>query len=365
MSYYKAALARIDQGRAGGNEGLPMGFSRLVEFVPNIQLGTYYLVGASTGVGKTALTDQAFIYEPFEHVMNLGEETDIVLDIDNFSFEIDIATKITKGVSRRLYQQYGIIADVNHILSRGKHRISQEVYDKTLEQRIYFEELEKRLQVFEMPQNPTGINKYLLHKAEQHGKTYYKEVHSLDDHGKPTTFQVFDRYVPHNPKRYHLAIIDHISLMKEERGYQLKENIDKMSQYFIQLRNNYRIIPVVVQQLNFDGYSSERGKQKKVTPTLADFGDSRYTTRDANFVLSLFKPMTLELPRFLEGPGHNGYDINRLKDNFRSLELLKGRDGGIGTRIGLQYVGAAGVLKELPRPAEMKEADYQRVLALR
>ncbi len=106
-------------------------------------------------------------------------------------------------------------------------------------------------------------------------------------------------------------------------------------------------------------------KLKKVTPTLADFGDSRYTTRDANIVLSLFSPYSMGLPKFMEGPDNQGYDINRLRDNFRSCEILKGRDGGIGTRVALQYVGAAGLMKELPRPSEMTEADYARVLALK
>ena len=365
MALFDNAIAGIEQGRAGGNEGLPMGFERLVQYVPNLQVGTYYLVGAGTGVGKTAFTDQAFMYEPFEHLMNLGEDTDIELDIDYFSYEIDSTVKVVKGISRRLYQKYGILADVNYILSKGKNRISDEVYKLTLEQREYFDHLEKHLHVFDMPENPTGVNKYLRAKSAKHGKEFFKEIDTVDESGKPIKKVVFDYYVPHNPKRYHLAVVDHVSLSKQEKGMNVKETIDKLSQYMIQWRNNYRGIPVMVQQLSFDSLSSDRAKLKKVTPTLADFGDSKYTTRDANVVLSLFSPMSAELPNFMSGPGHSGYDINRLKDNFRALEILKGRDGGIGTRIGLQYVGAAGVMKELPRAADMKEADYKRVLELK
>ena len=364
-SLFDNAMRAIDLGREGGNEGLPMGFERLVQYVPNLQRGTYYLMVAGTGVGKTACTDQAFMYEPFEYLMNLGEDTDIELDIDYFSFEIDSSVKITKGISRRLYQKYGIIADVNLILSKGKNRISQEIYDLVLEQRIYFEELEKRLHVFDMPENPTGVNKYLRAKSARHGKEHYKEVDTVDDAGQPCKRTVFSHYVPNNPKRYHLAIVDHASLSKQEKGMNVQDTIIKLSGYFTQWRNNYQGIPVLVQQLNFDQFSSDRAKLKKVTPTLGDLGDSKYTGRDCNVCMSLFSPMALELPKFMEGPGHNGYNINRMQDSFRSLEILKGRDGGIGTRIGLQYVGAAGVFKELPPPAHMTEADYKRVAELK
>ena len=37
-----------------------MGFNRLVEHIPNVQKGTYYLIGASTGCGKTSLVNDAF-----------------------------------------------------------------------------------------------------------------------------------------------------------------------------------------------------------------------------------------------------------------------------------------------------------------
>ncbi len=258
MSLFDKALRNIDQGRAGGNEGLPMGFSRLVQYVPNIQQGTYYLIGAGTGVGKTAFTDQAFMYEPFDYLMNLGEETDIELDIDYFSFEIDSTVKITKGISRRLYQKYGLIADVNYILSKGRNRISDEVYKQTLAERVYFEELEKRLTIFDIPENPTGINKYLRSKAAAHGKEHFKTVDTVGDDGQPLKKQVFSHYVPNNPKRYHIAVLDHASLTKGEKGMTTKDTIDRLSQYFIGCRNNYGLIPVMVQQLSFDNLSSDR-----------------------------------------------------------------------------------------------------------
>ena len=37
--------------------------------------------------------------------------------------------------------------------------------------------------------------------------------------------------------------------------------------------------PIVIQQLTFDTDNDERYKSNRLTPTLRDFGDSKYTTR--------------------------------------------------------------------------------------
>lgn len=354
---FDSVLEEIKRGQEGLNKGLPHGLSKLSQFLPNVQQKTYYLIGASTGCGKTTLVDQMFMYEPFEYINNTPD-CEFTLDIDYFSFEIDKITKITKGVSRQLFNKYKIVADVNYILSRGEHRVSQEIYDKVIECREYFEKLENSLTVFDMPENPTGINKYLYRKAEKFGKVYRKEVEKLDENGKTVKFEVFDRYEPYDKNRYHIVIIDHISLLPEERGYNTKQLIDKMSQYLVLLRNNFNIIPVVVQQLNYDINDPMRAKTNRLTPMLSDFGDSKYTTRDANYVLSLFSPMTFDIQNFA------GYNVEKLKDRFRSLEILKGRDGGIGTRVGLGYLGESGVFKELPRADQMTDLQYDGLIKL-
>lgn len=51
-SIFDDVLEKVDRGRAGLNVGLPMGFNRLVEYLPNIQQGTYYLIGAGTKVWR-------------------------------------------------------------------------------------------------------------------------------------------------------------------------------------------------------------------------------------------------------------------------------------------------------------------------
>lgn len=42
---FNHVMNNVERGKLGLNEGLPMGFDRLTEFLPGIQQGTYYLIG--------------------------------------------------------------------------------------------------------------------------------------------------------------------------------------------------------------------------------------------------------------------------------------------------------------------------------
>jgi replicative DNA helicase len=347
---------RIKRGMAGLNRGLPMGFERLVQYVPNVQRGTYYLVGGETGSGKTAFTDDAFVFNPYEFWRSnpeVREKTNF--KIFYWSLEIDKEVKITKAVCRKLFLDYGLTLDINYVLSRGKNRCSQEHFDMVMSCRSYFEEMEDVLEIMDLNQNPTGVNKFMLNYAKANGEFVFKTVNN----GKEN-IQIFDKYIPKDPNEYVLIVIDHISLMKRERGYTVKDNIDKMSEYLIPLRNNFGYSPVIVQQLNRSNTATDRFKMDMVEPKLSDFKDSGNTQQDANVIMSLFSPRRHELENF------RGYDIRKLKDRFRSLSVLKNRDGASDVRVGLQFVGEVGYFNEIPKVQEFKDDPslYQKIVNL-
>lgn len=347
MGVFERALQRVEEGRQGQNQGIPIPFTRLRKYLPNIQQKTYYLIGAGTKVGKTSFADDLFFYGVYDHYKMLqqtGTLDGFEVDIDYFSYEIDTETKIIKGIGRKLWHDYGIVADVNTILSRGQNHCSEELYSLILGYREYFNELEDVVKIHDMPDNPTGMYKYLRTKMEDKGETIRKNINA-DPGGDPVWR--FDRYIPNNPKCYNIAIIDHIALMMEERGFSTKQNIDKMSQYLVLLRNNFKMIPVVIQQLAFASESDERYKQGRLTPTLKDFGDSKYTTRDANVIMTLFSPYRYQIPEF------QGYDIGALGNTYRNLEILENRDGEPNVNVGLNFIGKSGTFRELPPSKDM------------
>lgn len=354
VNRFNSIINNIEQGRKGLNKGIPISFSRLRQYLPNIQQSTYYLCGAGTKIGKTSFVDDVFLYGSLDYILE-NPDTDIVLDIDYFSFEIDSKTKLIKGVARRLWHDFGIIADVNTILSRGEHYCSDELYQLVKGYGDYFEKIEDYLTVHDMADNATGINKYLIDKAKKRGEIIFKNINK-DPNGEP--INRFDRYIPNNPNTYWIIIIDHIALLREERGFNTKQNIDKLSQYLVNLRNNFNAIPVVIQQLTFDTDNDERFKSNRLTPTLKDFGDSKYTTRDANVIMTLYSPYRHGITQF------EGYDITKLGNKFRSLEILENRDGEPNINLGLNFIDKVGTFRELPRPKDMTTSAYDYAFAM-
>jgi replicative DNA helicase len=349
---FSDVIEKIDRGREGLNTGLSMGFERLVEHIPGIQQGTYYLIGGETGSGKTAFTDSCFLYNPYDWI-KANPDCGMEFEVFYWSLEIDKTIKITKAICRKLYLDYGILTDINFVLSRGKNRISQEVYDTVKVTKDYFCGLEDCLTIIDAAENPTGIYKFMNNYARDNGDILYKKIQSGTE-----TISVFDKYIPYNPDKYVLIVIDHIALMKRERGFNQKDNIDKMSEYLIPLRNNFNFIPVVVQQLGRAMSQTDRFKLDRVEPQLSDFKDSGNTQQDANVVLSLFSPRKYEIENF------RGYNIVKLKDRYRSLSILKNRDGAADIRIGLQFVGEVGHFEEVPPAKQFKEDPslYDKVI---
>lgn len=198
--------------------------------------------------------------------------------------------------------------------------------------------------IFSEESNPTGIYKECKRYAEEHGKVIKKKVSIKDELGNVKEVEAFDKYVPNNPDEYVFVLIDTINLLQTERGYSKKQTIDKCSEYCITLRDRYGYSPIVIQQQNTDNESIESVKLDRVRPTTAGLGDSKYTSHDANIVLGVFSPFRFGLREYL------GYPIDRLKDHFRTLEVLVNRDGELGGIIGLFFDGATCNWAEMPKP---------------
>lgn len=347
MTFKHSLKSKIDAGKAGELTGLPHGFERLIEYIPGIQQGTYYLIGAESSVGKSAFANNSFVFNPIDWYLANKNETNIKLKIHYFSFEIAQDLMLYKAACRKIWMDYGLLFDINYILSRGKNRISDEHYDLVINTLDYFDELSDLLDIYDVPENPTGIYYKLLENAVKNG------INSTMDN-------LFTQpYVAKNPNVYDIIVIDHISLIRKERGFTTKDLIDKLSEYLILLRNKFNYIPVVIQQLNRAGNDPLRMKMGRIEPMLSDFKDSGNTIQDCNIALSLFSPIRYEMEE------HRGYNIaphsGGLGARYRSLSILKNRDGESDKMVGLQFLGEVGHFSELKRAKEMSSEDYTKV----
>lgn len=260
-------------------------------------------------------------------------KTDEELVILYFSLEVSAIQKLSKFISRKLFLETGEIYDTNFILSRGRNRISQPIYDKVVSYRDYFESISDNLLIYDNPINPTGIRNLIIDVFKQRGLGSI----STDQHNR-----MIVEHTELGKKTYFLVILDHIGLMSRESGYSKKENIDKMSEYFIMLRNKLKISPIIISQFNRSIASTDRHKLHMVVPQLSDFSDSASTQQDANIVLALFHPHRYGIKNLTV----NGSEFN-VEKTTRGLWLLKNRDGADSAQILMDFNGAVSYFKQI------------------
>jgi hypothetical protein len=210
--------------------------------------------------------------------------------------------------------------------------------------------------------NPTGcwktVNRYAQEAGTIHKKTVVMENKET---GVRQEKEVFDYYEPKDPDEYVEIIYDHCSLVESERGWTLKQCIDKLSEYCAKyLRNRYHFSPIVIQQQAFESEGNDAFKLGRVRPSAVGLGDSKYTSRDANITLGLFSPFRFGITEYF------GYDITILKDRIRFLEVITNRDGEMGGILPLYFDGAVCDFRELPKPDDKPalEKIYKHCKAL-
>ena len=58
------------------------------------------------------------------------------------------------------------------------------------------------------------------------------------------------KFLNNNPDEYNIIVGDHLALLSLERGFTLKENLDKISEYSVRLRNLFKVTLIFLQQFN-------------------------------------------------------------------------------------------------------------------
>jgi hypothetical protein len=105
-------------------------------------------------------------------------------------------------------------------------------------------------------------------------------------------------------------------------------------------------------QANRQASAMDRRREGMSNLTLNDVKDTGNPCQDSNVVISIFNPHREKLASY------RGYDIGQLESNFRSITVLKDRDGEADVEIGCAFYGSIGMFVELPRPEEIY--DYAK-----
>ena len=358
LGYIKTRRQNLIDGKVNC---IPSPFRSFWQDFVGIEQETYYCVTANQKAAKSQFASFMFIYTP---ILYAYENPDKVRVKIFYAPLEESQLKTTLRFMRHLlyiHSKFKIRVSHNELTSTIEgHPVDEKVIE-TLESEEYQKMLkffEERVEFFDS-KNPTGIYKTMVRYACNNGERIKEPLTITDEFGEQKTVEKIVGYKPNDPDEYVIIITDHVGLLQEESGKDKRQTIRKFSEYMMELRDNYRYIPVIVQQQSAEVQSMDAFKLNRISPTpgaLADCKDIRY---DVNVMLGLTNPYAAHLEEWLK------YDITKLKDNVRFLEVMLSRDGSANAVKALYFDGAVSYFKELPGPKSEGYEEYmEKVYAL-
>lgn len=345
---------RIKQGLEGKFTGLSNGLDRINKYIFNVQRGCYTLIGGLSGSAKTKLVD--FI------LLNAVQDAEVKgtpINIFYYSYEIDENTKKAEWLAMLIYNKYNKIVAPETIKGLGDFRLTSEEQIMVDAEMDNLERLFSKITWRWESIHPTGMYMEWISHMKTRGEFVYRDYVDTDG----STKQKIDKFALNNPEEYNIVICDHIALSKREKGYTLKENLDKLSEHAVRCRNLYNMSFFLLQQFNQGLNSVDRQKFKgvDVSPQQSDFKDTTNPYTDADVVLGLLNAHKMDMEVCLD------YNINvhnapyNLKDRFRMLKVVKNRLSRDGVAVGLLFIPEALTFKELPKPGELEEKHFKYI----
>lgn len=272
----------------GGVNCIPSPFKRFIEDFCGIEQDTYYCVTSFTKGGKSQLVSFMFIFQAVVYSYFAKEQVDF--KILYFPLEETKERIMQRFMSWLLFKK----SQGSMRVSPKELRSTTQALDESIIDRLRQFDIQDILNYFEEhvifpteAPNPTGIYKYCKQYAEEHGTTKTRTVKIKDELGQMQDVEVFDSYEQDNPNEYRMVIIDTVNLIDTERGMNLKQSIDKLSEYCAKyLRNRYHYSIIAIQQQAFESEGNESFKLGRVRPSVAGLGDSKYVSRDKQLIVS-------------------------------------------------------------------------------
>lgn len=353
MSFYSELKDKIRRNRIKDHNCIPFLYDRFRYDWPGIVKDNYTILSANSGIGKSKLLLNHYIDIPLTFCQQ--ENVDIEVDIHIWPLEEGREKLYYSFICQELYRQFDNRIDIKTLKGIFKDRRINDETSKQLDSLdSWFDFFESKVTIHE-EKVPYFIfekaKKILLSRGKLVKKTQVKDG----------VENVITDYVADNPELITVIILDPTNLLstsktrpssKEAMGYWSGECA-------LELRDVYHCQIVDVQQQAADKEKQEFNQGKtiaeKLEPSLDGLGDDRTTQRNANEVIGLFSPARYDLVT------HSGYDISYLGNHYRSVKILKSRDGTPNAKIGLFFDGATNHFEELPK--EMNGSDYHRYLS--
>jgi replicative DNA helicase len=360
------------KGLEGKNQGLPTGIPKLDKIIYGVQRGIIIGVAGSPKSGKSSMLDSAFVIHPYLYSLS---KPDLKLKIFYWSLEMDKTSVRFKYIAFFFEYDYQIsiinlpdnrklkglpffqlssayllgkmVCDNDErIIVSEQHQV---IVNEIIENRIIpmfgkYDDKGNKLSegIIDIIEdknnsNPTGIRNILYDYAKTNGKLVYEQykIHSTGE-----VKQRISGYVPNNPDEHIIVITDHMRALKRERGFTMKQNMDKLTEYQIGMRNlfNYAFIDIIHLNRSISDIGRIKFNNEFLFPNDDDLKDSGNLAEDADALITIFDAND---PRY-NIKKHFGLDITNIP-NYRSLHLVRSRHSEAPAHI--QTKMHAGILK--------------------
>ena len=343
MSLHELLWNNIEDGEKGLNEGLPFSIKRLSRYLL-LRKKWYYLIFAQSGVGKSALMYDQFIYHPLR--LLLAKET--TKDISWLFWNLEITNSDFIGIMtcKWLHDEYKLLIDKDYLYAvNKKKKLNDKVKTAldTLEFRAFIDALDKRMRIYTWG-NSSSI---------RNGIDEYMKDRGIVKEGKRNKY-----YIPENKNEMVILLNDHIGLCKKSKGelneWQVEVNV---SSAFKEARNLYYTTAVVVQQVNPEKQTYK--DKDRVMPDIEHLRGGKETFQDCDTAIALGNPFKFRVDKYHDYkilPTSNN-EGEGLENRLRILELRKNR-GFMPNFLPTLFIGETGQFKDISNPDKI---DYKRI----
>lgn len=334
MGIVDSLYKRIRAGREGNNIGIPTGLPDLDKYTYGIQRGFMTTIFGDSGAGKTTYTLFTHVYRPIQYSM---EHPDTPVSILYFSLEMGPEVLLAKLLSLYISDQYHVMISYKEILSLGEI-LDDEKFELIEKSRPWLDKAETYLTIYDKSVDAGGV---------------YTVVRSwCSAFGEFEDDDFAERFVPSDDRRYKIVVIDHMRLLS---GADKRAEINKCADYMIKLRDLCNLTVALVQQANRQMKSMERRNGGYQMLQLDDIADASGSAQGSEIVIGIYYPHREKRSTC------EGYDVKKLRDHARIIQILKHRYGISDIMKGVLFRGEVGYYKELPNP-DKEALNYEELL---
>lgn len=334
---FNQVLNLVEERQSKQWVGIPQKYSKLEEYIPYYEKGTYLLLSAHSGVGKTIFTISDWLVYPYLFSRDSGYKLKI------FYFSLEKKNVIVDAhVLSNLYFQY-----CNNKVSKQdifSNRLDANTLENMKELSKLYHDYKDVITVVDNVYSPNGIRDYM--------RKYYKDKGKIvkDEKGGSKFITTDDTHV--------LVITDTLNAMSSLEGKSKSETLNYYSRDVCknEFCDLYGATTINVQQQDKTAEKTEFNFRSEINfqatrPSRNSLGESKLTFNDADFFITLYAPFVYRVPKY-PFEGKDGWDITKLKRKFTLLSLEKNRDGDSPFEMGLYSDLEVNYFEEMPHYSE-------------